>query len=293
MECLHPIRIKNPKQSWRDDAFIDVPCGKCASCMMRKRAAWHFRLKQEYKHCYNAFFVTLTYAENYLPRNSLGFPTFSKTDVQKFFKRLRKRCEPCKIRHFTVSEYGGQFGRPHYHSIIFNAPEQFDLWKVVASVWPFGRISVSSLTESRIGYVCNYMYGYFDMAERDPECDDESNNIFMLCSKRQGIGLDYLSDDVVTYHKQGLISYVQDGPIKQSMPRYYKDKIFDEKEKRVISQKTRLAMLSKQIEQYQKDMEIDKRLIEQGLPTLSEQRKRDYERRISRLSKKHKNNKKL
>jgi len=49
--------------------------------------------------------------------------TLKKTDIQKFFKRLRK-CHGKKhksIKYYAVGEYGGQTLRPHYHIVIFNA----------------------------------------------------------------------------------------------------------------------------------------------------------------------------
>ncbi len=64
----------------------------------------------------NNMFVTLTYGPEHLPKNG----TLSKRHFKLFMKKLRKHCEPNKIRFFSCGEYGDKFKRPHYHALIFN-----------------------------------------------------------------------------------------------------------------------------------------------------------------------------
>lgn len=235
MECIAPIRIRSrtPSEFRTYGEFHYVPCGRCPACIDNKRNQWIARIKMEEKNSFSAYFVTLTYAEEYLPRNKYGNPCFSKRDFQLFMKRLRKALSiktdiPVNIRHFTVGEYGSQFGRPHYHSILFNLPSFGDTWRLISKCWPYGRISVSLLNGRRIGYVCNYMYGKSDMPNYQITDD---NKLPFMCSKRPGIGSNYNSEAVRQWHVNHL-----DKPFMRvdgqfySLPRYYLDKIFDEKQ---------------------------------------------------------------
>ena len=61
-------------------------------------------------------FVTLTYNDENLPKDN----TLVKEDLQKFWKDLRYRIFPEKIRYFASGEYGDETQRPHYHAVIFN-----------------------------------------------------------------------------------------------------------------------------------------------------------------------------
>lgn len=288
MQCLSPIRLRSKGK----DAFgryTEVPCGKCAACITNKRGSWYFRLLQEYKNCVNAYFLTLTYDENNLPRNSLGYPTFDKEDIQKFFKRLRKACEPTKIRYFLASEYGSKFGRPHYHAILFDLPQIGDAWRLVHKCWGKGRTSLSRVTLARLGYVANYMYGHYDGPS--DEFIDETNNTFMLCSRHPAIGSGYLTPQMVKYHKDGYINHVFNGKISISLPRYYRDKIFTDEEKRIYNIKTQLFIKQKQKNQDEKDHDTDLVLMSKGLPPLSYFRAVDFQRKFFARVKHHKEQK--
>lgn len=116
--CFHPIKVKNSESP--------VPCGRCPECRAGHSAGWAFRILQEFKSetTTSAHFLTLTYDESELPRNSKGYPTLDKHHVQAFIKRLRKYSRKkgnSRIRYYAAGEYGGQTERPHYHLIIFNA----------------------------------------------------------------------------------------------------------------------------------------------------------------------------
>lgn len=67
-----------------------VPCGKCPKCLRDRQNGWMFRLQQEIKDSLNCQFVTLTYETT--PKSFNGHGTLQKSDLQKFFKKLRKIC---------------------------------------------------------------------------------------------------------------------------------------------------------------------------------------------------------
>ena len=62
----------------------------------------------------SCIFLTLTYDDDHLPPNG----SLVKSDLQKFFKRLRKNSGK-KMAYFACGEYGEQTARCHYHVILF------------------------------------------------------------------------------------------------------------------------------------------------------------------------------
>lgn len=234
MKCLSPLRLKQkpPVDAFgrqpKGYVFVDVPCGKCVACLSNRKRDWVFRLKEEFKRCTSAAFVTLTYAPEFLPMSENGFPTLTVDDCQKFMKRLRFNLNCKTIRYFLVGEYGSETLRPHYHALIFNFPVRTDVYEECTKAWKKGGVYVGSVSDASIEYVCKYILVggvYGDIRE-----EFKSYGVmlpFMRCSRRPAIGKCYLTDSSVAYHQDNdtLIS-VQDGR-KILLPRYYRNKIFD------------------------------------------------------------------
>lgn len=304
MKCLNPITIKNEKPRFIAlyGRTMQVPCGKCEACIDNKRKNWYFRLKQEERNSINAFFVTLTYREDTLPRNSLGFPTFNKRDIQLFLKRLRKQIdkfqndwgipteEQLHLRYFIIGEYGSKHGRPHYHGIFFNVPPQMDLFRAVLTSWQNGRISVSECNGNRIGYCANYMYGKSDKIP--DEFADETNNLPMLSSRRPGIGANYLTEEIVNWHLQGKRSYVMDGNIMYPMPQFYKGKIFIEwKDKKALYKENYARIVLERYNDYLEDKKhMDSHPDDPFTNLPSNRRINEFKRKFHNRVKKHKSN---
>lgn len=118
---------EEPPVSFEYVSGLKIPCGKCQGCLIDKSRDWANRLLLEMQYHRSAYFVTLTYDEDHVPRSYYPDPetgeaqpslTLSKRDFQLFMKRLRKR-HVSLIRFFACGEYGPQTFRPHYHAIIF------------------------------------------------------------------------------------------------------------------------------------------------------------------------------
>jgi hypothetical protein len=210
---------------------IPVPCGKCPSCLKRKTSGWSFRLIKEGDISKSALFVTLTYENENLHYTEKGFKNLSKTDVQKFFKRLRKLSSN-KLKYYAVGEYGSKTWRPHYHIILFNANRE-----IVHKAWmldnkPIGSIFIGDVTDASIGYTLKYMS---KKGKIPVHKNDDRQKEFQLMSK--GLGKNYLTEKMIRWHKDDLENrmYV---PMKDNkkiaMPRYYKDKLYSESEKNRI-----------------------------------------------------------
>lgn len=280
MNCLNPLRIANPKtreilydvrRKYRRspeevyekivrskyplvDPFVDVPCGKCEACLVRKTNEWTFRLLQERKHSESALFMTITYHDGALPIDKkTGYPTLSKRDCQLFLMKIRKRFGP-GIRYFLCSEYGEKYGRPHYHMLLFNFPIDYssptwdsDLETLFMEMWNKGDIQVSEAVDGRVVYCAKYMLQTLDM-------DDylERKKPFILCSRMPGIGMQFVENRSISdyYRSTCDTKCVSDVGIAYPMPRYYKDKLFDDDMKYVI--KKRLEKTFKEPTEHEK-----------------------------------------
>ncbi|QCQ85011.1 replication initiator protein [Blackfly microvirus SF02] len=213
-----------------NEQYVAVPCGKCPACKKRRASGWSFRLMQQEKQSVSAHFITLTYATENLPFTARGLKTLDIGDLQKFFKRLRKAHGPNSVplKYYAVGEYGTNTNRPHYHIILFNAE-----LPLIQPAWDKGAVHYGTVTGASVGYCLKYISKdnhkwYGDNDDRAPE--------FACMSK--GLGLNYINDKTLKWHKDNLDERMflpmLDG-VKACMPRYYKDKIYDELERESIA----------------------------------------------------------
>lgn len=229
--CIHPFwkRKENLKPG---EIAGPHPCGKCYPCVMRRLSGWHFRLKNELKYAQSAHFLTLTYETDFVPISSHGYLTVCKNDLQCFWKRLRRALyrfypDHSPLRYYACGEYGGRFERPHYHAIAFNTtPELVDY------CWQLGSIYIGDVTDESIGYVVGYSQKSFYAGD----WDDGRAPPFSCMSKY--LGLQYLTPEMYNWHKKDLDNrmYIPlDDGKKISMPRYFKDVIYDETERKRVA----------------------------------------------------------
>lgn len=262
--CLTPYQKRESKTE-----ITPVPCGKCENCRNRRASGWSHRLMQEDKHSNTSYFVTLTYDTLNVPINKKGFMALQKTDLQKFFKRLRKahfnEFGRNDIKYFAVGEYGSTRGRPHYHIIIFNTTiklidyawtkekkiqqigkkgkpiKKFTIQRVA-----IGSIYYGSVSEESVGYTLKYITKPAPPWTKQTWRDLPPQ--FQVMSK--GLGEKYLSQVNIAWHKDDLENrmYVNiPGGKKAAMPRYYKLKIYNANEKEQIANVQQIKMIEKEI----------------------------------------------
>jgi len=153
------------KRNESNGQSLKLPCGQCIGCRIRRSKEWAIRCIHEAS-CHNQnCFVTLTYDDKHIPHDH----GLRKSDVQKFLKRLRKRFPGKTIRYYMCGEYGEQFGRPHYHLLLFGfdfpdkkfwqerKEKRFYRSQVLESLWPFGYSSISDVTFESAAYVARYV----------------------------------------------------------------------------------------------------------------------------------------
>lgn len=218
MQCVQPLTIKQKGN------YVQVPCGKCGICLQRRRKSWQFRLMQELKYSWSAFFITLTYNEH-------SIVDLNKRDIQLFMKKLRnyenkvrsKDIENRKIKYYITGEYGS-LGRPHYHGLVFSISKETRL--NLDKIWNNGFVKVGTVNEASIMYVLKYMM-------------DESNKFKPLISK--GIGIDYLRKNEERLDRNPS-KIVYSAGKANALPRYYVDKVYTEDQKRKLRAESSIWM---------------------------------------------------
>jgi hypothetical protein len=225
------------------DILLDVPCGQCINCRLRRSADWATRVVKELGFHDMSCFLTLTYDDDHLPSDN----SLVKKDLQKFFKRLRKRCEKSfrysfvrgddlvtrdvsypKLSYFAVGEYGDRTERPHYHVILFGLyPHDFKYYKDTSTgevlytsewltdIWQHGHVVVGDVSFESAAYCARYCLK--KVTGKDAE-EHYAGRVpeFSLTSK--GIGKAY-------YEKFASQVYAQDAVVvrghKRTPPRYF------------------------------------------------------------------------
>lgn len=199
MGCYHPVRLREGAER-----VLTVPCGKCIGCKLERSRQWAVRIMHEASLYDRNCFITLTYDEEHLPeRGSLDRAAFPL-----FMKRLRKSCEPQKVRYFHAGEYGSLLGRPHYHACLFNYDfgdkryhtmrGGFPVWRSAAleALWPFGLAEVGTVTFESAAYVARYLVKReVDSARRlNLETGEvtEVEREYCTMSRRPGIAAEWL-----------------------------------------------------------------------------------------------------
>lgn len=215
---------------------IPVPCGKCPACLSRRVSGWSFRLIQEDKHAESSHFITLTYDTSHVHITRNGFMSLCKRDLQLFFKRLRKNHSgngTSGIKYYAVGEYGGRTRRPHYHIILFNSKVE-----LIQPSWQKGQVHYGQVSGASVGYTLKYM----TKPKKWQHKNDDREPEFSIMSK--GLGASYLTEKMVEWHKADLEQrmYCNIDGKKIAMPRYYKNKIYDERERAKISSAQRQQM---------------------------------------------------
>ena len=228
--------------------FQEIPCGHCIECYLNYSQQWANRCMLEltdYEPC-ECWFLTLTYDEQHIMDiNSDVFAgTLMKSDLQKFWKRLRQFVErdvgeKSRIRYFACGEYGTNTFRPHYHAILYGFPwtdlhpigrskSGFPLFEclTLGKIWGNGYVTVSPVTWETCAYTARYV-----MKKVDKSYDQnlyEKNNLereFVTMSRRPGIGLSYyeLHKEKIYEFDQIILSTADGGKIIHP-PKYFDDK---------------------------------------------------------------------
>lgn len=175
-------------------AYLIAKCGHCDECVFDKCNSYINRATLEAYSCKSAFFFTLTYDDEHLPKQGL-----CRDDVVKFFKRFRINLQrssdsdlnTLSFRSFYVGEYGKTTLRPHYHGILyfkdFVKPSKIYLLRqLFIDSWSNGKIFDFQLCRNIVNssrYLTKYLF------KKQPRVPDTfTPNFFQGPSKNGGLG---------------------------------------------------------------------------------------------------------
>ena len=248
MACYHPLsawRGKGGKITFKSHEALnlewklDLPCGQCIGCMIKRKQEWGLRCKHEASlHKMNAF-VTLTYDDDKIPE----FGSLRKEHLQKFIRKLRKQINPVKIRYYGAGEYGSRTKRPHYHILIFGydwddkilykSTDKSTLWisEKLNKTWSKGFCTIGPVNYLTASYSAKYVTekktddDYLRVDETTGEII-EIEKEFSLMSRKPGIGKDWIDKWKKDVYPSDFITH--DG-YKLRPPRYYDKQINEDK----------------------------------------------------------------
>jgi hypothetical protein len=264
MPCYHPIigyrakRLnangKRPIVFNKNEGYQDMeetlPCGQCIGCKLERSRQWAIRCLHESK-CYTEnCFLTLTYDDEHLPKNN----SLTKTDIQLFIKRLRKKYSQKVIRYFQCGEYGELLNRPHHHICLFNhafsdavsledtdcgdttsplfssesptrsgARSYLSTSKTVSSLWKYGYHTIGDLNWETAAYTARYI---MKKISGDNAAEHYGNRLpeYTTMSRNPGIGKPYFDK----YHTDfySIDKVIVNKNLTIHPPRYY-DYLYD------------------------------------------------------------------
>jgi len=260
MECDSPTWIKYDVPKYEDGQWHyawPAGCGKCMPCLQKRKRQWSFRLSEELRVSFSAYFVTLTYNDKFVPYDDNGYCA-NKNDHKHFIKWLKyyedeetevismdefkrtgsqTKLETGQLKYYATIEYGDFRDRPHWHYILFNVRDINNCmlaWakqvRISKGVYEpgeaFGRVDIDPrpVTINCIDYVLKYMLKN-DAKERDQDRQPEVS--FMS----KGIGLCVADMEFVNHiRRPENNTVVNQRGTKVGLPRYYRKKFLSEAE---------------------------------------------------------------
>lgn len=165
MQCTHPV----PRKNNISGVWQETPCGQCLPCRLNKQAYMIFRNHMECRTSLTSSFWTLTLDDE-------GLATLDKRGPRKmisnFIDALRKSevraGNSLPIRFYGCLEFGSEFGRPHWHMLLYNLVNQ---WKqppkylrglprprFTINLWPHGHVDIGEFNPATIRYTISYLF---------------------------------------------------------------------------------------------------------------------------------------
>lgn len=207
--------------SMQDCEHATHSCGKCFNCLMNKRMDWTLRLFHESFYWEYTYFCTLTFDDDNIGDNELSIRV-----AQLFMKRLRKFHKD-QFKYFLCGEYGSKSGRAHYHFLLYTSKpltlqflkrsrcHNYYTCKELGKAWTYGFNIVSDMNLSTIRYTAGYI-----LKKLGKVTDYHKQREFILCSRKPGIGQQYIKEHYKTALINGFCT-VSGKPY--SIPKYYYD----------------------------------------------------------------------
>lgn len=287
MACFHPLlgvqtnilldsgKYKIDIQRYNEDVievckrtgtkYYEIPCGKCIGCRLEYSRQWANRMMMEAQYHDSNYFITLTYSDDFLPKNPVSDPdtgeylrdtdTLRKKHLSKFMKHLRKKLPEQKLKFYGVGELGSRSLRPHYHIIVFGLVlDDLHLYKrtpqgdvlytsdIINECWSnyYGRDSHGVSRYDQIGWAvvapvtwetCAYTARYVTKKLSGPLeewfIENNAEPPFSLMSRREGIGKKWYQEHPDWYEYDYINLQTPKKGLKFRPPRYF-DKLLEQ-----------------------------------------------------------------
>lgn len=172
--CLNPRKIKNkryvptkknefnpPPAPTEEVRYVEVGCGICSDCRRKRQNEWMTRLNEEYDNG-RILYCTFTLNEKYYHQLRIEVGNNSTENrenaimtraVRLYLELWRKRHKQA-LKHWFITELGGETGRIHIHGMVFGNYNIDD----VKNAWIYGLSQVEILKSKRgLNYVLKYV----------------------------------------------------------------------------------------------------------------------------------------
>lgn len=240
--CLYPTYTKNPKYKpnkknngkppiCRDRRlfYIPIKCGCCIECRKEKQREWRVRLEEELRSNFG-YFTTLTISPESIKeieeKTTLKWEEnpneIATKALRLFLERVRKETGK-SIKHWCVTELGEKKDRIHLHGIFFGQKSA----ELIRKHWKYGFVFIGGYCNSRsVNYMTKYML----------KVDIKHPEFKQIVLASAGIGAGYMDRLDYLWQKQNyknieVATYTFRNGTKMAMPKYYKNKIFTDKER--------------------------------------------------------------
>lgn len=240
--CLYPVFIKNPKYKpnkknnrkppiCKDRRLLYIPtkCGCCIECRKEKQREWRVRLEEELRSNFG-YFTTLTISPEGIKeieeKTNLKWKEnpneIATKGLRLFLERVRKETKK-SIKHWCVTELGEKKDRIHLHGIFFGQKSA----ELIRKHWKYGFVFIGDYCNSRsVNYMTKYML----------KVDIKHPEFKQIVLTSAGIGAGYMDRLDYLWQKQNykninVATYTFRNGTKMAMPKYYKNKIFTDKER--------------------------------------------------------------
>lgn len=173
MPCFHPIdawqtgdglAFAMPGDGKPVPPDLQVPCGRCIGCRLRRSAEWADRCMHEAQLHESNCFLTLTYDDEHLPRDG----GLDHSHFQLFMRAVRRKRRG--VSYYMCGEYGPLLGRPHFHACLFGLDfRDRSAWRrsesgeecftsaALGGLWTRGVATVQDLTWKSASYCARYV----------------------------------------------------------------------------------------------------------------------------------------
>lgn len=166
-----------------------------------------------------------------LPKYDGFVPTVYVQEIQNYMKRVRKN-EPSlkdKLKYYAIGEYGGDFGRNHYHLACFTNKDfpQTKFEQSVIKSWPYGRVRIDMLCDQLISYITKYMN------KEDVETPEDERSLPCFSTNSNNLGKRGFLNDYYYLDSLGLYKKYRDIPFRTtngarvSIPKTWRERYID------------------------------------------------------------------